>query len=129
MQRASSARIKKNYYTDTVDLEIARKMDAFKVMRRKLKPLTYGFVNLKKGCEEVKSSLTLLKADIENGNNARDKYDEYLKFESDKVYQLQVLCAEYHNDRTAILGTYYELFDFLNKFSLDLAEKAKSRKQ
>ena len=126
---AVERRIKNNYYTDTIDLIVAKKMDAFKVMRRKIKPLTYDYNNLVKGCVEARAKLNLLRTDIENGNNERDRYDEFLKFEANKVYQLQVLCEGYHVDHTKMTGTYNELFDFLNKFSLELAEKAAVNKQ
>ena len=126
---AVERRIKQNYFTDTVDLNIARKMDRFKVMRRKIKPLTYDYNNLVKGCKEAKEKLALLKEDIENGHNERDRYDEFIKFEANKVYQLQVLCDGYHQDHTEMTNTYKELFGFLNKFSLDLAEKAKDNQQ
>lgn len=126
---AVERRIKNNFYTDTVNMAVARKMDAFKVMRRKLKPLTYDFNNLMKGIAQMDTSLAELKTDIENGDNERDRYDEFILFEQGKVHQLDVICQDYVKSRTEVMKVYYDLYDDLNKFSLELAEKAKSKKQ
>ena len=45
-------RIKKNYVSDTIDMELGRKMDAFKVLRRQFKPLGKAMNALKTGISE-----------------------------------------------------------------------------
>ena len=125
---AVELRIKNFYFADTINLPLGQKMDAYKVMRRKLEPLAYDYQNLIKGIEATKNSIALLSEDIENGNGKREKYDEFVQFEANKVDQLLVLNKEYQSERETTLRTFYELHDELDAFSMELAEKAKNKK-
>jgi hypothetical protein len=121
-------RIKRFYFTDTINEAFARKMDAFKVMRRKFKPLTMDQLTLDKGCVDMKESLKKLRSDIENSYNERDKYDEFIGFEQAKLEQLQILSADYVDTKNKTILTFHDLYDELNAFSMMLVEKAKGRK-
>src|SRR5574343_1794043 len=45
-------RIKNNYYSDTIDMELGKKMDAYKVMRRELGPLSRSYTTVQTGISE-----------------------------------------------------------------------------
>jgi hypothetical protein len=116
-------RIKRNYTADTIDMEFGRKMDAFKVMRRNFKPMGKATSAIPTSIEEVREKLSQLKADIENGDGKREKYDEYLTFEETKVGQLRTLLNEFVETKIATLKTYNELYAELNEFSMSLLKK------
>lgn len=122
-------RIRNNYFSDTINVALGRKMDAYKVMRRKFKPLRFSYKNILKGCEEVHESLRQLKHDIQNGDGERQKYDEFLGFEQDKVNQLLGLSSEYADLKAKTLQTYDELHEELKAFSFELEKKALAGKK
>ena len=116
-------RIKNNYNSDTINMELGRKMDAFKVMRRNLKPLGKALTIIPTSIAEERVKLKELQADIENGNNKREKYDEYVSFEKAKVDQLKTLVSEYVQIKESSLKTYNELYEELNDFSMSLLKR------
>lgn len=116
-------RVKRNYHADTIDLALGRKMDAFKVMRRNLKPIGKAQSDLPVMIEEERAKLEQLKIDIENGDGEREKYGEYIAFEEAKVAQLRTLLNEYVTTKESVTSTYSELYNELNDFSLSLLKK------
>ena len=104
-------------------MEFGRKMDAFKVMRRTLKPLRKSITLIPESIESERLKLKELKADIENGDGKREKYAEYITFEEVKVSQLRILLNEYIETRETSLNTYNDLYDELNDFSMSLLKK------
>lgn len=113
-------RIKKYYHSDTINLKLGRKMDAFKVMRRTLGPLGKSNQIIPKSIESERLKLKELKIDIENGDGKREKYAEYITFEEVKVSQLRSLLNEYVETKETSLKTYHDLYDELNDFSMSL---------
>jgi chromosome segregation ATPase len=116
-------RIKNNYKLDTINLDFGKKMDEYKRMRRAIPKLKSNWDKVKKGIVEMRKSLKNLKTDIENNSGKREKYDEYLKFEQNKLNQLQLLCTECLKGQMKILDTYTKLHAELNRFSLDLIKE------
>jgi len=129
MAQGVELRIKNHYFADTIDLELGKKMDAYKVMRRKFQPLGMDYTNILKGTEEIKESLRELKHDIENGDGNRDKYDEYILFEKAKFDQINALCSDYVNTRNETMATFNQLHRELNAFSFELVKKAEAKKK
>lgn len=118
-------RIKNNYDADTIDMELGRKMDAYKLMRRTLAPLGRSFYMIKTSVIEEKSTLEKLKTDIEKGNGERKKFPEYIKFEEAKVQQLRILLKEYVIKKNETMKTFHELHEVLDAFSMSLLNKKK----
>lgn len=118
-------RIKNNYAEDTIDMELGRKMDAYKLMRRTLGPLGRSFYAIKTGVIEEKVTLEKLKKDIENGDGERKKFPEYVQFEENKVNQLRTLLKEYVVQKNETMKTFHELHDELDAFSMSLINKGK----
>lgn len=116
-------RIKNNLFLDKVDLVLGRKMDAYKRMRRALNPLGAASKKVKDGINEERIALKNLYSDIENGYGERNKYEEYLAFESDKISKLVILINDYKQQKEVIFKTYSELHEELYTFSMSLLEK------
>ena len=116
-------RIKNNYYSDSIDMELGKKMDAYKVMRRKLGPLSRSFTTVKTGIADERIALKNLKTDIQNGNGDKSKYQEYIDFEIGKVNQLSKILAEYVVEKTKTMKTFHELHQELYDFSIEVTKK------
>jgi hypothetical protein len=120
---AVEIRIKNYLVLDTINLVLGKKMDAYKIMRRSLKPLGKQNSQLKQAIREEQKTLKALKSDIENGSGSRDKYESYILFEKNKLNQLQILLDEYLRLKKETMATYRELHPELNQLSLDLVRK------
>ena len=140
-------RIKTYYTSDTVDVELGKKMNQFKRVMRAIKPkkgrmqnkdhdttvivmadrsIGNGFSVVHTGVKAERQTLLVLKKDIENGNGRRDKYAEYIKFEQDKVHQLQFLLKAYVDHKNKTIKDFNEIYTELNAFSLEQMKKKKS---
>lgn len=122
-------RIKSYYYLDTVDIQFAKKMDAYKVMGRALKSLGGNYEKIRISLDEEKVVLTTLQTDIKNGFGRREKYNEYIKFEKNKIEQIKQLLDDYKLSRHQFFTAYDTLHLPLNNFSLQLEEKYKKKNQ
>ena len=120
-------RIKNNYFSDTINMELGKKMDAFKRTRRRLGPLSGTFNTIRVGVTEEKEMLQKLKTDIENSNGDRKKYQEYVDFEMKKVTQLRSLLNAYVKEKKETLDLIERIYPEMNAFSLSLLEKKKKK--
>lgn len=120
-------RIKNNYYSDTIDMELGKKMDAYKVMRRDLGPLSRSYTTVQTGITEERLSLKNLKTDIQNGNGDQSKYQEYVDFENGKVNQLSKILAEYVKEKNKTMETFHKLHKELYDFSIEVMNKKMSQ--
>ena len=116
-------RIKQYLVLDKVDIELGKKMDAYKRMRRAFGPLGKAHGKVNKSISEVREALKNLYSDIENGYGERDKYEEYITFEKDKITKTAVLLNDYKEQKESVFKTYFELHDELYTFSMDLMKK------
>ncbi len=123
LTNAVEIRIKTYLVLDTINLVLGKKMDAYKIMRRNLKPLGKQNSQLKTTILEERKTLKNLRVDIENGSGSRDKYESYILFEKNKIKQIQILFEEYRRLKNETLNTYRELHDELNQLSLALLRK------
>jgi hypothetical protein len=121
-------RIKNNLMLEKIDMDLGRKMDAYKRMRRALKPLGKAFKKVKNGIKEERDALKNLYSDIENGQGEPEKYEEYLAFESNKITKISVLLSDYKEQKELIFKTYYELHEELYNFSMSLLKRKKMTK-
>lgn len=129
MAQGVELRIKNNYFSDTVDLALGKKMDAYKIMRRKFGPLAADYLNILNGSKEINESLRQLRHDIDNGDGERDKYDEYIVFEKSKVEQIEAMAKDYMDTREATMSTFTALHNEMDAFSRDLVKKAEAKKK
>jgi Mg2+ and Co2+ transporter CorA len=124
-------RIKNYYASDTLNNELAKKMDKFKVMRRNLGPLSRSFSTVKMGIKDERKVLRNLLKDIEQRKIDEDKYQEYLTFEQEKVDQLRKLLAAYQEEKDKTMRDFFVLYRELDAFSMECLRKynAKSNKE
>jgi len=122
-------RIKTYLFSDKIDVELSGKMNAYKRMRRALNPLGKAYSKVKNGIMEERGVLKNLKADIENGFGEREKYDEYIAFETNKISSLSVLLNDYKEQKEVVFKTYNQLHDELYMFSMELMAKHNKTKK
>ncbi len=128
MQRNSYAienRVKNYYVSDTIDLALGRKMDAFKKMRKNMEPLARARQTLLSSIKEERLSLIDLQNDIDGSNGEREKYGEFIQFEEAKLDQLRALINDYVTTKISVIETYESYYDDLNEFSFALLPKNK----
>lgn len=120
-------RIKQNLHLDTIDMALAKKLDAYKVMRRSIKPMLQQYLKVREGIKEEKRVLKQLSKDIKEGRGERNRYAEYIRFERRKVRQLSSLTTEYLRLKEQFFKDYARLYPPIEAFSRTLLQKKQNR--
>ena len=137
-------RIRNNYTADTIDVSLGQKMEKFRQLKKffmaeresegekeneGLNHQTLGsaYMAVQRGIISEKSALNRLKSDISNGFGKRDKYNEYISFEAEKVNQLSVLLKDYKTHKEKIIGDFKDVYADLNVFATKLEAEKKSK--
>ena len=137
-------RLRNNYSADTINLELGKTMAQYKTVKKffvaekeegveneSLNSQTLGaaYLVVKNGLLQEQKTLDLLKSDIENGNGERNKYNEYLQFEQNKVKQLTILLDDYKKHKDKVLKMFFDVYNELDPFvkSLEKKNAAKSK--
>jgi hypothetical protein len=137
-------RIRNNYTADTINLELGKKMAQYKTVKKFFKrekgegakneslnnqTLGTAYLVVKNGLLQEQKTLDLLKSDIENGNGERNRYNEYVQFEQNKVKQLTILLEDYKKHKDKVLKMFFEVYNELDPFvkSLEKTNAAKSK--
>lgn len=114
------SRIKENYNSDTISLELATKIDRYKDMMKNTVLLKKNYGNIISDVEKLQLNLEHLQEDIDLGNGDRSKYDEYLVKEQKNVQLVRDLLIEYVLTRKEIIENYKNLHDDVYNFSFEL---------
>ncbi|MEY4350466.1 MAG: hypothetical protein RL078_513 [Bacteroidota bacterium] len=117
-------KIKQHLHLDTINLDLAQQLDAYKLMRKSINPITKQLRQLRTGIKEEKTVLKLLAQDVELGRGERQRFDEFIKFEHNKVDQLAALTKEYLRAKAKLFEDYYALYPPVNALANQLQEKA-----
>lgn len=88
-------KVKENYVADTIDLELAALMNRYKDAKKSLSSNTGNLSKARGAIPEVKEKLGDLKHDIENGVGDREKYQEYINFEKNKIQEIESILDYY----------------------------------
>lgn len=112
--------IQHHYVTDTINVEMGRKMNDFKRTRNTLRSMGKMGNQILSGKEEEKATLKTLQEDIEKGAGDRSKYGEFVAFEQKKVKQLRVLMDECLKSKKETFPVFYELQGELKAFAENL---------
>lgn len=115
-------RIKRHYVSDTIDREFGRKMDRYKLMRRAMPKLGSMENKVVQSVNEERTALANLKTDIDNASGERDKYDEYIAFEKEKVNQIKVLLNDFVTKKVEVMQTYDEMHEEMYNYSMSLVK-------
>jgi len=118
-----TSRIKENLNSDTLELSLAKKIDAYMRMYRSIGNLKKIHTELKKFTKAEKITLNNLQKDIDNGDGNRKKYGEYVLFEVKKVNQLTGVLNHYVKERKKAIDTYLAYHDNLFDFAFELIAK------
>jgi hypothetical protein len=116
-------RIKQNLHLDTIDMALAKKLDAYKLMRRSIKPMMQQFMQVRNGIKEEKGVLKRLNQDIQAGRGERQRYSEYIRYERQKVKQLSQLSTDYLRAKEKFFADYARLYPPIEAFSRTLLTK------
>lgn len=103
-------KIKQNYKSDTIDLQLAEKIDAYKEIENALSINSGNLAKAKQAIPEVQQKIVDLKHDVENGINDRDKYQEFIDFEKSKIDDIENVLSYYIKTKIE----YRERFDSLH---------------
>ena len=95
-------------------MELAKQLVAYKVMRRTIKPIIKQYRQLKTGIQEEEQTLKLLYQDVKQGRGERHRFDEFIKFEHNKVEQLAALSTDYLRAKAQLFDDYYRLYPSVN---------------
>lgn len=114
------SRIKENYNSDTISLELATKIDRYKETMKTSLRLKKSYGNIISDVEKLQLKLEQLQEDIDFGNGDRSKYDEYISKEQDNIETLRNLLMDYVTVRKEIIENYKNLHDDVYNFSFDL---------
>lgn len=118
-------RIRNNFVSDTIATVLGVKINAYKMVRKKSRPLGRAYNQLDKGTTEELETLKKLKTDIEKGLGERAKYDEFITFEKKKVEQLKLVYDEMLILNNYCLDNFKKYHDELNAFSWSLIKNKK----
>jgi len=116
-------RIKQNLQLDTIDMALAKKLDAYKLMRKSIKPMMQQYMKVRDGIKEEKGVLKRLRQDIQAGRGERQRYSEYIRFERQKVKQLSQLSADYLRSKEKFFSEYARLYPSVEAFSQTILKK------
>ena len=115
-------RVKFDIEDDTLSMPMAKDLDAYNRIYKKLNLVeTYG-EKILFGSQKVKNSLTNLINDIKNGDGERDNYDKFLAFEADKVDNLQQILDDMSKLQKENIRAYKQVKDTVEKFAAELAQ-------
>ncbi|MCE2712732.1 MAG: hypothetical protein LW688_09355 [Cryomorphaceae bacterium] len=139
-------RIRNNYTADTISIVLGQKMDEFRTLKKffmakheeegeeekeekgttiNLNEQTLGsaYATLRRGIQHEKKTLNALMNDVQNGFGKRDKYNDYIQFETEKIRQLGVLLEDYKTHKNTILKRFESVRSDLNNFASKLEQK------
>ncbi len=114
------SRIKENYNSDTISMDLAIKLDKYKNLVLKTPILQKSYFKIVKDTENFKTSVSKLYLDIENGNGNRAEYDNYISDELQNIKLLRELLVKYNTERKYLIENYQLLHDEVYNFSFDL---------
>jgi len=116
-------RVKFDIEDDTLSIVMAKKLDTYNRIYKKLNlSETYG-EKILFGSQKVKNSIANLMNDIKNGDGDRANYDKFLAFENDKVDNLQQIIDDMSKLQKDNIRAYAQVKDAVEKFADELAKK------
>lgn len=117
--KSNTSEVKKHYFADTVDYEVADMMNNYKEVRKALATNSGNLSKVRQSIPEVKESLENLRHDISHGVGERDRYEEYLNFEAEKVEKIKEILTYYLETKSKYLTLYEEteekVLEFINE--------------
>jgi hypothetical protein len=104
-------------------------MESYKLIQKSLKNLDGDYEKIRTALEEEKLSLNKLNSDVRKGFGKREKYDEYISFEKNKIKKIKSLMKEYKSKKEEFTISFDSLHPLLNDYSIRLEEKFKTKEK
>jgi chromosome segregation ATPase len=117
------AKVQKNYFPDSIDLEIAGMMNLYKGIKKTLDRNSGNLAKAKAAIPEIKETLGNLKHDIENGAGNREQYAENVEYERGKVNRVDELLSFYFNAQNASVSSFNDIHAKVEAFANELEQK------
>ena len=114
------SRIKENYYSDTISIEFAQKLDRYKLLMNQTPEIKKAYVKLLKSTDSERELLEKLISDINESNGDRSAYEDYILKEHSKINLLRNNLITYVEKRDESITIYQSLHDEIYRFSFDL---------
>lgn len=114
--------IKQKMVLDTVNLDFASKMDAYKKGSKSIKKINRQFVQLKKTIVEERQTLANLASDVKNGYGKRNKYNDYISTEAQKIKTISKLLIEYKTSIDETMSVYKLLHPQLSALYIEICQ-------
>jgi hypothetical protein len=118
----TSEKIKTNIGDDTLTLQIARKLDSYKKVYRKLTSIEAYEEKFLFGSQDIKNSIEKLSNDITKGSGDREKYDQFLSFERSKVLELEKLLSNVKKLQSESIETFQKIHPAIASFADQLSD-------
>jgi len=118
----TSEKIKTNIGDDTLSLQIARKLDSYKKVYRKLTSIEAYDEKFLFGSQDIKNSIEKLSNDITKGSGDREKYDQFLSFERSKVLELEKLLSNVKKLQSESIETFQKIHPAIASFADQLSD-------
>jgi hypothetical protein len=122
------AKVQKNYFPDSIDLEIAGMMNIYKGIKKSLERNSGNLAKAKAAIPEIKETLGNLKHDIENGAGNREQYAENVEYERGKVNRVNELLSFYFTARDASVSSFHDTHPKVQAFADELEEKRQNER-
>lgn len=103
--------------SDTINLELGKKLDALKKIRNSFEPLEKTSMSLKNDFPKEIKILNNLKEDISNSNGERVNYSKNVTFETKKVNDLKNLLLTYTKEREEAIKIFYQYKGDMENFA------------
>lgn len=112
--------VQNNYYTDTIDYEVADMMNDFKQARKGLSSNSGNLAKVRNNIPEVKQKLKDLSFDINHGVGDRSRYQDYVNYEKKKVEQIGEILSYYIINKEKYIKLYNESAPKVDTFIKEL---------
>lgn len=117
------ALIKENYELDTLSMEGVEKIDGYQEIEYAMTVNSGNLAKAKQAIPEVKIKLKELKHDIKHGVNSREKYQDFINFEKEKIEDIGEILAYYMKNKKKYENRYDSLYPFIRNFSDSMSGK------
>lgn len=112
--------IKKYYHSDTVDENLARKINRFNGIRKQFKKVSSKGIMFNKKITLMQEQLQSLKIDVENGAGNKEKYNEYILLEQSNFNDLEKEFKDIYTVTQDNLKEHQEIMPFVKSFIEDI---------
>ncbi len=120
--RNTIIQVKNNYLPDTINYEVAERMNDYKEIRKALSSNSGNYAKVKQAIPEVQQKIEDLKQDIQNGVGNRDKYEEYIQFERQKIQDIKDIFSYYQKTNKKFIDRFDSLHPIVSEFADSLTQ-------